>query len=193
MIASDTLLSPETVAAMVAGRLPEPVAHAVPLHVAGTVGGCPACDVWCFCEEINHGRPADGADRPVCARCAADMAATGGTGVLATVTTYLTVYAPWDEGQDEPDKLSEDRRTWTVTTADACRESLAVLVAEQMCADGAYEYSGTPGWQPHGWWSAEAYEHPYTGTREERSFHLSGTSPFVHHLVWWHITRYWER
>lgn len=82
------------------------------------------------------------------------------------ITFYLTTYAAWEEGQDEPTKLSTESTTEPMADVEATVAMLKLW--------GYTEYSSYPDWQRHGWYSPEPYIHPYSGEREERSAHLEG-------------------
>lgn len=92
-----------------------------------------------------------------------------------TITAHTVTYAPWEEGQDEPTKLGTFTSVLPVAL-DPWDEDLTIV-------DKAVDilrrevYATEPScskWAPHVWYSAEPYEHPYTGIREEVTAHLNG-------------------
>lgn len=126
----------------------------------------------------------------------------GTVGLTATgaekITVRTTVYAPWEEGQDEPEKVDEDTDVFTVadhsdddTDDQDMPLSLVEAAARILTGDiGRTFYAVEPSSSPltrvnalNTWWSAETYEHPHTATREEKSAHLSGFTPEDAHAV----------
>lgn len=86
-----------------------------------------------------------------------------------TIDIYTTKYAPWEEHQDEPTKLSEDEDSAEVERDPAAiaqwlkdNDAIQASVDRYTCA------------RANTWYIAETYEHPYTGEREERTFHPNG-------------------
>jgi hypothetical protein len=82
-----------------------------------------------------------------------------------TLATYTNVFAPWQEGDDEREKISEDSDTETF-------ERLSE-VAEWLRKHGYQSPSISPGpYSLHTWLSElDPYEHPYTGTLTETTVH----------------------
>jgi hypothetical protein len=85
------------------------------------------------------------------------------------IDIYTVTYAPWEEGTDEPEKIGEDHDTAIV-------ERDPAAIAEWLRNAGTSEASDYPAScaDAHTWYSAETYEHPYTGEREEKTFHPKG-------------------
>lgn len=78
------------------------------------------------------------------------------------ITTHTATYAAWQEHEDEPRLLDRDE----VTDRFATVEEAAAWIAE-------YATEGDDRPTAHSWWSAETYVHPYSGEREERTFHVT--------------------
>jgi len=159
-------------------------------HTPGTLYDCPGCEQECHCTQLNTGQAAGPPDRVRCVHCAP---ATPTATPSVTVSIYTVIYAPWGEGDDEPEKIPTDEDVRVLTADDGDDpdeepESLVTIVADYMLREGAWEFSSSPGWHQHGWWSAEPYEHPYTGEREEKTFHLSDVPAAFHQAVWQRIT-----
>jgi hypothetical protein len=93
------------------------------------------------------------------------------------IVAYTTRYAAWLEGQDEPDKIGEDRAVYPCEPDDIDREEglSAVDLAVRVLRGTVYavEYSASE-FQANGWYAAETYVHPYSGEREEITAHLAG-------------------
>ncbi|GAA2321659.1 hypothetical protein GCM10010149_88400 [Nonomuraea roseoviolacea subsp. roseoviolacea] len=99
-----------------------------------------------------------------------------------------------DDGDYERDENYNYGRTHTVTYDITAGEGFNVHdfgemvteVAEILTKAGMTEYSAS-NWFPYGWYSAEDYPHPYTGTWEKKSAHLYGftqeESRAIHALV----------
>lgn len=101
-----------------------------------------------------------------------------------TITIHTTVYAPWRDGDDERERLDSDSSEHVITDEDmrdalAEGDSLPAYVAS-ILTDGrgsgcwAVYASDFPRVNEGTWYSAEAYEHPYTGELTETTYHLSG-------------------
>jgi hypothetical protein len=87
---------------------------------------------------------------------------------MVTITVHTAEYAPWEEGADERERISESSEDWTFDNA---RECAAWLENEGFGSpsDGRPYRSCT--------WLAELdpYEHPHTGVLIERSAHAETT------------------
>lgn len=113
-----------------------------------------------------------------------------------TITVYTNVYAPMGEGDGEPEKLSEREDTFTIEDFqddhgdwnDGCTSwvpASIVATTVSMLNGGSgitnrfwvSSASSSPEWNPGTWYEQATYEHPYTGTREERTAHLAGYTP----------------
>jgi hypothetical protein len=96
-----------------------------------------------------------------------------------SVTVYTTTYDPWEEGQDEPVKNGES------TDVYPCGGDDDLSPAEQAAEVMQYvvEASNDP-WRPGSWYSEEAYIHPYTGEREEKTYHLAGFTDNEQRVIW---------
>lgn len=68
-------------------------------------------------------------------------------------------------------------------------QAVAKVTVEQLRELGCTEYSSYPHWQPHGWYSAQPYLHPYTGKHEGITAHLHGFSEEESRLIHETITR----
>ena len=101
-----------------------------------------------------------------------------------TITIQTTIYDPWLEEQDEP-CVAEQRTDHHVIEdediADALAEgdTLPAYVASILTdgrGSGCYAVyaSDSPTVSARTWYSAEPYEHPYTGELTEVSYHLDG-------------------
>lgn len=102
-----------------------------------------------------------------------------------TITLHTTVYAPWEDGADERERLDSYSSAHLITDEDmraalANGGTLSAYVASVLTngSDGsecwAVYASDAPRVTEGTWYSAEAYEHPHTGELTETSYHLSG-------------------
>jgi len=93
-----------------------------------------------------------------------------------TITSYTSIFAPWEEGQDEPERTDESSDTFPCDPDEIDQEEgltavdLAVKVLQYVTEASAYP------WQPGAWYSDEAYVRPYSGETEEITYHLHGFS-----------------
>lgn len=92
-----------------------------------------------------------------------------------TITTYTVTYAPWEEGQDEPTKL--DTFTDVLPVEINPWDEDSTIVGEAVDILRTKVYATEPScsqWASNVWYSAEPYQHPYSGNREEVTAHLNG-------------------
>jgi hypothetical protein len=84
------------------------------------------------------------------------------------IVECTVIYDAWEEGADERERLSECVETVDVPfdeVVEYLREKCYVIEASVWPLECV---------SAHTWYSAEGYEHPYTGTLEERTFHPRG-------------------
>lgn len=84
---------------------------------------------------------------------------------MLEITMYETVYAPWKEGDDERERISEDEQNYRFDTA---RE-----LADWLRMGGYQRTSKSAPFSERTWLTdVDPYEHPYTGVLYEYSVHL---------------------
>lgn len=93
-----------------------------------------------------------------------------------SIVIYTTTYAPWEEHQDEPEKLAADEEVVEFDDLDDAVEMM------QYC--GFTDFSQEPGWSATLWYSTESYLHPYTGEQEEKTAHLRNFSDDDSRELW---------
>ncbi len=83
-----------------------------------------------------------------------------------TIDVHTAEYAPWQEGEDDRERIGESSETMTFENARECADWLEREGLQSVSASGPY-WSRT-------WLSdLDAYEHPYTGVLTEKSAHLT--------------------
>jgi len=91
-----------------------------------------------------------------------------------TLVVELTkYYAPWEEGQDEPELIDHDRDEHPVEYGDE-DETMAQQAARIILDGGGIHPSSSPGFHPGMWYSTETEIDPRTGRMIEKSFHMRG-------------------
>jgi hypothetical protein len=91
-----------------------------------------------------------------------------------TITTYLLTYAPWEEHQDEPTLTDTQVETYSCDPDDVDQSDGRTAV--DIAAD-VLRYvieASSSGFHPGMWYVVETYVRPYTGEREEQTYHLDG-------------------
>jgi hypothetical protein len=91
-----------------------------------------------------------------------------------TITSYRSIFAPWEEGQDEPTLTDTDTRTYDCEPDEIDQADLRTAV--EIAAD-VLQYvtdASVFPFHPGAWYSDETYVRPYTGEIEEVTYHLDG-------------------
>lgn len=104
-----------------------------------------------------------------------------------SIDVHAVTYAPWEEGADERERLSEQTEEWTFDSAREC--------ADWLEREGFGEPSVSPG--PYDWrtWVSELtpHEHPYTGCLTERTAHQTHADPRVWAAIVASVCNRWTR
>ena len=90
------------------------------------------------------------------------------------ITSHTSIFAPWEEGQDEPTLTDTETDTYDCEPDEIDQDDLRTPV--EIAADVLQfvtEASSQP-FQPGAWYSEESYVRPYTGETEEITYHLHG-------------------
>lgn len=95
-----------------------------------------------------------------------------------TVEVHSATYAPWQEGNDERERVDECTDSYSFDTAREC--------ADWLDREGFNSPSNDPGPYDRRTWLSELdpYEHPYTGVLTERSAHVEGNGPEFNPRLW---------
>lgn len=95
--------------------------------------------------------------------------------MVHTLTIRTTRYAPWEDGADERERLGVDTETVEIESDED--ETLAEAVHRELEKRGLTSFSeegpGVDGSHDGWFYDPDGYEHPYDGTYEESSGHLS--------------------
>lgn len=97
-----------------------------------------------------------------------------------TITKYTTLYAPWEEGADDREVIGEDEVVVMIDDDDEYTMhsdgvTLAEYLADIVRDAGTIEPSDSKPTARTWFIDPDGYEHPYTGTLEITSVHVSGS------------------